>query len=168
MSANKIRSEEARLQQEEIANVRALRKRRHKAISISVVLEDDGEDNMVEKAALEDVGPKFSVTTDKANGGLCSDADDANACEVAVSPAVVFNVNDNAIAGIDNNHPQRTMDRLREQVAQLENTVVRLRKSECRWRKKYDDLLQDAFLFNGSTLKECADNAVEYLMKSEN
>jgi len=124
MSANEIRSEEARLQQEEIANARASRKRRHEAISISDVLEDDGEDNMVEKAALEDAGQEVSVITDKANGGLCSDADDTDACEVAVSPAVVFNVNDNAIAGIDNNHPQITLDRLREQVAQLENTVV--------------------------------------------
>jgi len=105
--------------------------------------------------------------TDKANVGMCSDAEDANACEVAVSPTVVFNVNDNAIAGIDNNHPQITLDRLREQVAQLENTTVQLRKSGCHWWKKYNDLLQDAFLFNGSLLTECAYNAIEYLMQSK-
>jgi len=48
MSADKIWSKEERLQQEEIANVRASWKRRHKAISISVVL-DDSENNMIEK-----------------------------------------------------------------------------------------------------------------------
>jgi len=57
---------------------------------------------------------------------------------------------------------------LQEQVTQLENMVVQLWKSECCGWKKYNDLLQDAFIFSGSVLTECADNAIKYLLQSEN
>jgi len=108
-----------------------LRKRRHEAINISVVL-DDGEDDMIEKAALD---AEQAAVTDKSNGDLSMDADDGDTSDVAMPPAILFNVNNNAVAIADNNHPQRTIEQLQEQVTQLENTVVQLQKSECRWRK---------------------------------
>jgi len=76
---------------------------------------------MMEKASSSD-GEQAAVT-DKTNGDPGIDADDVDKGGVAVPPALLFSVNNDAVA-TDNNHPQRTIEHLQDQGTQLETIVV--------------------------------------------
>jgi len=108
-----IQKEEERLQEEEIANARASRKRRNEAISIS----DDFDDADDEENAAPD-GKVAAI--DETKGDLGGDDDDAD--KRGALP-LLSNVDNNADA-INNNHPQRMVECLTAQVTQLENTIV--------------------------------------------
>ena len=161
MSVEEIRQEEERIQKQERADTRAARKRKHEAISISFPL--DEEDDVMEGAPSQKNIPN--------EGDIDSSDNNDESQEIAVLPSLLLAYNnasnvDNQPASNVDNQPV-IIQKLREQIAVLELKIAGLRRSVCRWRNRCKDLSENEVGANGSTLIECANDAVEHLMPSE-
>ena len=155
MPVEEIRQEEEKMKKQERANARASRKQKHQASSIYFPLEDEDEDVVMEAA------PSTKGITGEGIVGCSDDSDDCQ--EIAVLP-LLLQANDNA--SNVNNQPA-IIQQLREQIEMLERNVVGLKKSVCRWRNRYNDVMEKMVVEKGSTMIECANDAVEHLMQSE-
>jgi len=158
MTVQEIKEEERKRKREETLNARAERKRKCLAFSISVILEEE-EDAQEDAAAL-------SYAKENTKGDLAVSEDDTEVCEEIVAPPDCLSGR-NVGASHDDNQPEM-IKRLKEQVELLENALNRRRKSECRWKNKYEEQMLKDGVPCGSTLVECATRAIEQLMQSEN
>jgi len=159
MSVKEIREEEDRRQKESIANARASRKQKHQAISF--LLED--EDVIEDPACYE-----IKARTAPPNNGKPGTSDDNSEEEsgVIVAPPLLLIASQDAEDTVDNQ--TEVIQKLRDRVLLLETEIVRLQKSEYRWRTKYKNFTQkEQGAENGSTLIESVHKAVNVFMHSE-